>query len=51
MSVLLSSDFGAWSKPVETVITLFSKKFPSDLQEWWYSKKPGSKEPGNIFPN
>jgi hypothetical protein len=38
------------SKPVETVITLFSKKFSSDIQEWWYSKKPGSKEPGNIFP-
>jgi len=31
------------SKPVETVITLFSKKFSSDIQEWWYSKKPGSR--------
>ena len=20
-------------------------------EEWWYSKKPGSKEPGNIFPS
>ena len=39
------------SKPVETVITLFSKKFSSDLQEWWYSKKQVSKEPGNIFPS
>jgi len=39
------------SKPVETVITLFSKKFSSEIQEWWYSKKPGSKEPGNIFPS
>ena len=39
------------SKPVETVITLFSRKFSSDIQEWWYSKKPGSKEPGNIFPS
>ena len=38
------------SKPVETVITLFSKKFSSDIQEWWYSKKPGSKEPGNVLP-
>ncbi len=38
------------SKPVETVITLFSKKFSSEIQEWWYSKKPVSKEPGNIFP-
>ena len=28
------------SKPVDTVITLFSKKFSSDIQEWWYSKKP-----------
>ena len=25
--------------------------FSSDIQEWWYSKKPGSKEPGNIFPS
>jgi len=32
-------------------ITLFSKKFSSDIQEWWYSKKPGSKEPGNISPS
>jgi len=39
------------SKPVETVITFFSKKFSSDIQEWWYSKKPDSKEPGNIFPS
>ena len=39
------------SKPVETVITLFSKKFSSEIQELWYSKKPGSKEPGNIFPS
>ena len=38
------------SKPVDTVITLFSKKFSSEIQEWWYSKKPGSKEPGNIHP-
>ena len=36
--------------PVETVITLFSKKFSSEIQEWWYSKKPGSKEPGNVLP-
>ena len=34
------------SKPVETVITLFSMKFSSEIQEWWYSKKPDSKEPG-----
>ena len=39
------------SKPVETVITLFSKKFSSDIQEWWYSKKPGSRKPGNIYPS
>ena len=39
------------SKPVETVITLFSKNFSSDIQEWWYCKKPGSKEAGNIFPS
>jgi len=38
------------SKPVQTVITLFAEKFSNELQEWWYSKKPGSREPGNIFP-
>jgi len=31
------------SKPVETVITLFSKKFSSDIQEWWYSKNQAQK--------
>ena len=39
------------SKPVQTVITLFAEKFSSEIQEWWYSKKPGSREPGNVFPN
>jgi len=38
------------SKPVETVITLFSKKYSYDIQEWGYSKKTGSNEPDNTFP-
>ena len=38
------------SKPVQTVITLFAERFSNELQEWWYSKKPGSREPGNVFP-
>ena len=37
------------SKPVETVITLFSKNFSSDIQEWWYSKKPGITPKYNFF--
>ena len=39
------------SKPVNTVITFFSEKFSTEIQEWWYSKKPGSKEPGNVMPS
>jgi len=38
------------SKPVQTVITLFAERFSNELQEWWYSKKPGSREPGNVLP-
>ena len=29
----------------------FSKKFSAEIQEWWYSKKPASKEAGNVYPD
>ena len=38
------------SKPIETVLTLFSKRFSVGMQEWWYSKHPRSREESNIFP-
>tara|TARA_Y100001970_G_C14253435_1_gene873430 strand:+ start:2677 stop:3069 length:393 start_codon:yes stop_codon:yes gene_type:complete len=38
------------SKPTITVLTLFSQGFSPLMQEWWYSKKPRSKDPSNIFP-
>ncbi len=39
------------SKPITTIITLFSKRFSPNMQEWWYSKHPRSREALNIFPN
>jgi len=32
------------------VITLFACRLTADLQEWWYSKQPASREPGNGTP-
>ena len=38
------------SKPTKTVLTLFSLRFSSELQEWWYSKHPLSKRDTNFYP-
>jgi len=38
------------SKPAMTVITLFSSRFTSRMQEWWYSRQPRSKEEANCSP-
>jgi hypothetical protein len=38
------------SRPTATVLTLFSVRLVSELQEWWYSRHPRSMEPGNIEP-
>ena len=38
------------SKSTNTVITLFPQQFSKDLQEWWYSKKPHSRDSNNILP-
>ena len=38
------------SKPTKTVLTLFSRRFSSDMQEWWYSRHPRSKEASNCLP-
>jgi hypothetical protein len=38
------------SRPTPTVITLFPQRLAAPLQEWWYSKLPGSMEPDNEQP-
>ena len=38
------------TKPTKTVLTLFSRRFSSDMQEWWYSKHPKSKKSSNHSP-
>ena len=39
------------SKPTETVLTLFSRRFTPEMQEWWYSKQQRSKHDSNCLPN
>ena len=38
------------SKPIKTVLTLFSGRFSSNMQEWWYSRHPRSRVESNIYP-
>ncbi len=38
------------SKPTETLLTLFPNRFSPDMQEWWYSRHPRSKDPSNVAP-
>jgi len=38
------------SRPTQTVLTLFSRRFTPDLQEWWYSKHLRSKDESNCLP-
>ena len=38
------------SKPISTTLTFFSSRFKPNMQEWWYSKHPRSKEPSNLYP-
>ena len=38
------------SKPTETLLTLFPNRFSADMQEWWYSRLPRSKDPSNVAP-
>ena len=37
-------------KPADTVLTLFSTRFTSNMQEWWYSRHPRSRNSSNLFP-
>ena len=38
------------TRPTKTVLTLFSRRFTSEMQEWWYSRQPRSKEDSNVAP-
>ncbi len=38
-------------RPVCTVLTLFSSRFSADMQEWWYSRQPRSRDSKNVFPD
>ena len=38
------------SRPSVTVLTLFPLRFSKDLQEWWYSRHPRSKDVTNLLP-
>lgn len=39
------------SKPTTTVLTLFSFGLASELQEWWYSRHPRSRNHDNVMPD
>ena len=38
------------SRPTQTVLTLFSRRFSPSMQEWWYSRHPRSKQASNFSP-
>jgi len=38
------------ARPTRTVITLFPQRLGPALQEWWYSRQPGSMEAANGLP-
>ena len=37
-------------KPTKTILTLFSRRLNSTMQEWWYSKHPRSRDSSNVLP-
>ena len=37
-------------KPIKTILTLFSSRFESHMQEWWYSRHPRSRIETNVRP-
>ena len=38
-------------RPTGTVLTLFSMRFSTSMQEWWYSRHPRSRMANNVTPN
>ena len=39
------------SRPTVTVLTLFPQRFTTEMQEWWYSRRPSSMDASNFAPN
>jgi len=37
-------------KSTKTILTSYSEKLDSNLEEWWYSKRPRSRDSSNIVP-
>tara|TARA_B100000579_G_scaffold306033_1_gene255831 strand:+ start:240 stop:644 length:405 start_codon:yes stop_codon:yes gene_type:complete len=37
-------------RPAKIIFTLYSERLDSNLQEWWYSKRPRSRDSSNISP-
>ena len=37
-------------KSTKTILTSYSEKLDSNLEEWWYSKRPRSRDSSNIAP-
>ena len=38
------------SKSTITILTSYSERLDSSLEEWWYSKRPRSRDSSNITP-
>ena len=38
------------SKSTITILTSYSERLDSSLEEWWYSKRPRSRDSSNIAP-
>ena len=38
------------TRPAFTVLTFFPDRLNSQMQEWWYSRHPRSREDSNILP-
>ncbi len=37
-------------KSTKTILTSYSERLDSNLEEWWYSKRPRSRDSSNIAP-
>ena len=37
-------------KSTKTILTSYSERLDSNLEEWWYSKRPRSRDSSNISP-
>tara|TARA_B100000700_G_scaffold306311_1_gene381317 strand:- start:258 stop:623 length:366 start_codon:yes stop_codon:yes gene_type:complete len=42
--------FQPGSRSIPTVLTFFPNKSNTEMQEWWYSRHPRSRDASNVFP-